>query len=164
MKRISENIIRNVTRNVINDFLMAESSNNDIENGLNPYSENFDDDYYKYKDGNVVNEMMSYQPLSDRFNNTVGGIIASKFPYVKKRIDQANASRDELFWYAEGILANTQRLDKNMQYTKEEDNFDPSPEEVSYACDIVKKYANEEEKEKLRGLYKDSKGGLHRIR
>ena len=52
MKRISENIIRNVTRNVINDFLMAESSNNDIENGLNPYSENFDDDYYKYKDHN----------------------------------------------------------------------------------------------------------------
>ncbi len=163
MLTINENTIKMAIRRAIKDFLLSESSNNDIENGINPYAEERDDDYYAYKDGKV-NEMMSYQPLTNKFSNTVGGNITSRIPYVKKRFDHAKASRDELFWYAEGILSNTLHLDKNMKYVKDSNSFNPSPEEVSYACDIVKKYASEEEIERLKGVYKDSKGGLHRIR
>ena len=154
--KIRESDIRRITRNVIRDFMM-ESSNNDIENGINPYADNKDEDYFDYQK-EIVSEMHGYNPIMDKLNHSI------MRPFAKKKMDQVEVTREELFWYAEGILLNTPRLDKNGNYTRDNKSFDPTPHDVAYACDIVKKYATDEEKENLRGLYKDFEGNLYRIK
>jgi ribosomal protein S17E len=154
--KIRESEIRRITKSVIRDFIM-ESSNNDIENGINPYSDELDDDYFDYQK-EIVSEMYGYDDFSKHFKHGIGGLLA------KKRTDQVEVTREELFWEAEGILMNTLRLDKDGTYKRNSNSFNPTPHDVEYACEIVKKYATDEEKEKLIGLYKDSEGNLHRVK